>query len=191
VKLIERYPVRICFRTRTLEWGHRDITSATNRLTHRESRENGFKSRRRQFLPRKSTCTYHYTEEWLTRKYYSAHGVLPKVLDGVSLPDLVIKVICPATETHIKKYTAQERKLVVETPEKYEKVVVPYIESFPPSRIEWYVSGETLAESRVYNILDGVKEAERVVHLDKDPETGFVLVPDLKWDQTSMKALVS
>jgi len=47
------------------------------------------------------------------------------------------------------------------------------------------------AESRVYNILDGVKEAERVVHLDKDPETGFVLVPDLKWDQTSMKALVS
>jgi m7GpppX diphosphatase len=116
---------------------------------------------------------------------------LPKVLDGVSLPDLVIKVICPATETHIKKYTAQERKLVVETPEKYEKVVVPYIESFPPSRIEWYVSGETLAESRVYNILDGVKEAERVVHLDKDPETGFVLVPDLKWDQTSMKALVS
>jgi m7GpppX diphosphatase len=64
---------------------------------------------------------------------------LPKVLDGVSLPDLVIKVICPATETHIKKYTAQERKLVVETPEKYEKVVVPYIESFPPSRIEWYV----------------------------------------------------
>lgn len=38
--------------------------------------------------------------------------------------------------------------------------------------------------------MDGVKEAERVVHLDKDPETGFVLVPDLKWDQTSMKALV-
>jgi m7GpppX diphosphatase len=47
-----------------------------------------------------------------------------------------------------------------------------------------------IADDRVYNILDGVKEAERVVHLDKDPETGFVLVPDLKWDQTSMKALV-
>lgn len=44
---------------------------------------------------------------------------------------------------------------------------------------------------RVYNILDGLKEVERVVHVDKDPETGFVLVPDLKWDQTSMKALVS
>jgi hypothetical protein len=49
----------------------------------------------------------------------------------------------------------------------------------------------TRTDGRVYNILDGVKEAERVVHLDKDPETGFVLVPDLKWDQTSMKALVS
>ena len=43
---------------------------------------------------------------------------------------------------------------------------------------------------RVYNILDGLKEVERVVHVDNDPETGFVLVPDLKWDQTSMKALV-
>jgi hypothetical protein len=50
---------------------------------------------------------------------------------------------------------------------------------------------KTWTNDRVYNILDGVKEAERVVHLDKDPETGFVLVPDLKWDQTSMKALVS
>lgn len=52
---------------------------------------------------------------------------------------MVIKVIHPATEVHIKKYTAQERKMVVETPEKYEKVVLPYIKSFPPSRIEWYV----------------------------------------------------
>ena len=79
---------------------------------------------------------------------------------------------------------------MIETPDKYQKVVVPYIESFPPSRIEWYVGCDERADDRVYNILDGIKETERVVHLDKDPETGFVLVPDLKWDQTSMKALV-
>lgn len=30
--------------------------------------------------------------------------------------------------------------MVVETPEKYEKVVLPYIQSFPPSRVEWYVT---------------------------------------------------
>jgi m7GpppX diphosphatase len=46
-------------------------------------------------------------------------------------------VICPATETHIKKYTAQEMAMVSETAEMYERVVVPYIHSFPPSRVEW------------------------------------------------------
>ena len=73
----------------------------------------------------------------LFQQYFSAHGYFPPSLDGLDLPDVVIKVIYPATETHIKKYTAQERKMVVETPEKYEKVVLPYIQSFPPSRIEW------------------------------------------------------
>jgi m7GpppX diphosphatase len=45
--------------------------------------------------------------------------------------------------------------------------------------------------SRVYNILAGEKEAERVLYRDEDPEQGFVLLPDLKWDQTSMNAMVS
>jgi m7GpppX diphosphatase len=92
------------------------------------------------FLENQPVSSWYSYDSKLTRQYYSAHGYLPKALDGVSLPDLVVKVICPATETHIKKYTAQERKMVVETPAKYEKVVVPYINSFPPSRIEWFVS---------------------------------------------------
>ena len=48
-----------------------------------------------------------------------------------------MKVIWPATEVHIRKYTAQARVMVQETPETYHKVVVPYIESFPPERLEW------------------------------------------------------
>ncbi|ORY22030.1 HIT-like domain-containing protein, partial [Naematelia encephala] len=89
-----------------------------------------------------------------------------------------LKAIWPATETHIKKHTAQPRVIVRETPEAYEKVVMPYLESFPPERLEW-----------VYNILEGKKEADRVLYKDDDEELGFVLIPDLKWDQTSMSAL--
>ena len=72
------------------------------------------------------------------KKYFSAHGFLDKSI--IELADLVVKVIWPATEVHIRKYTAQARVMVQETPEAYQKVVVPYIESFPPERLEWCVS---------------------------------------------------
>ncbi|ORX37150.1 HIT-like domain-containing protein [Kockovaella imperatae] len=110
------------------------------------------------------------------RPYFSAHALLARSTS--SLPDLQIKLIWPATEIHIAKYTLQERVMVSETAEKYAKVVVPYIESFPPDRIQW-----------VYNILEGKKEADRVLYRDDDPSRGFLILPDLKWDQTSMTAL--
>lgn len=47
-----------------------------------------------------------------------------------------------------------------------------------------------LTSNRVYNILAGEKEAERVLFREEDTEQGFVLLPDLKWDQTSMNAMV-
>ncbi|CAD6564522.1 MAG: hypothetical protein TREMPRED_005400 [Tremellales sp. Tagirdzhanova-0007] len=109
------------------------------------------------------------------KPYFSAHGYLTET---VKLPDLQIAIIWPATPIHIKKYTAQPKFMVRETPEIYEAVVRPYIDSFPPERLEW-----------VYNILDGVKEAERVLYSDEDEDKGFMIVPDLKWDQTSMSAL--
>lgn len=43
---------------------------------------------------------------------------------------------------------------------------------------------------RVYQILGGLKEAERVIFRDEDPENGFIILPDLKWDGTNMSALV-
>lgn len=98
----------------------------------------------------------------------------------------------------MKKYTAQPRKVLHETPETYKSVVEPYIESFPPERLEW-----------VRAILEGRKEAERVVYrspelplvgadgaTSTDAENGtkglentFVLVPDLKWDGTTTRQL--
>ena len=34
----------------------------------------------------------------------------------------------------------------------------------------------------VYNILEKKAEEERLVFEDPDPETGFVMLPDMKWD---------
>ncbi|WVQ65372.1 uncharacterized protein L199_003548 [Kwoniella botswanensis] len=107
--------------------------------------------------------------------YFSTHAWLRPTPDRA--PDLQIKIICPATETHIKKYSEQERYMVHETPQMYEKVVLDYINGFDESRLGW-----------VYAILDGKKEADRILYR-KEGEDGFVILPDLKWDQTSMNAL--
>ena len=40
----------------------------------------------------------------------------------------------------------------------------------PVSPVQW-----------ILNILSGVSEAERVLFRDPDPNTGFVLLPDMKW----------
>lgn len=34
-------------------------------------------------------------------------------------------------------------------------------------------------DDRVYNILEGKAEAENVIYRDEDPESGFVVTPDL------------
>lgn len=98
-----------------------------------------------------------------------------------SLPDFPsgkLNIIYPASETHIKKYGEQNYHYVLETPETYEKCVKPYIDSMKGDRIKW-----------VYNILFEGKEAETFVYHDKDPQSGFVLLPDMKWDKINMDSL--
>lgn len=86
-------------------------------------------------------------------------------------PDTRIKTIYPATDVHIAKYEAQSRVMLVETPELYESITLPYIKSIPEKRTAW-----------VHNILNGSAEADRVIFHDHDPENGFVILPDMKWD---------
>ncbi|GAA5833787.1 hypothetical protein JCM5353_003316 [Sporobolomyces roseus] len=97
---------------------------------------------------------------------------------GRSNADVQLTAICPATEKHILKYSVQESRLLRETPELYESVVKPYIDSIPPATIKW-----------VYQIIEGTAEAENVLYRDDHPQNGFVLTPDLKWDQKTMSAL--
>nr|XP_006013954.1 PREDICTED: m7GpppX diphosphatase-like [Latimeria chalumnae] len=52
---------------------------------------------------------------------------------------------------------------------------------FPPS---WCFSLKW-----VYNILDKKAEADRIVYENPDPENGFILIPDFKWNQKQLDDL--
>ncbi|PLW18052.1 hypothetical protein PCANC_04720 [Puccinia coronata f. sp. avenae] len=93
-------------------------------------------------------------------------------------PDLKISMIFPATEVHIRKYTKQVNKIIRESPELYQQVVLPYIKRIPPTRLSW-----------LYNILDHVTESDKVVYEDPSESDGFMIIPDLKWDQTTISSL--
>ncbi|EGN92531.1 hypothetical protein SERLA73DRAFT_79467 [Serpula lacrymans var. lacrymans S7.3] len=94
------------------------------------------------------------------------------------IPDVKISVIFPATEVHIRKYTKQEILMVHETPEIYDRIVKPYILSFPPSRTLW-----------VDDLLSGKSEADRILYKDEASDYGYIILPDMKWDMTTVSAL--
>ncbi|MED6264379.1 hypothetical protein CHARACLAT_014335 [Characodon lateralis] len=93
------------------------------------------------------------------------------------LNEIKTTVVCPATEKHVKKYKRQESFLVEETGEDYRSITLPYIQE------------QSLSLQWVYNILEKKAEADKIVHDDADPEVGFVLLPDLKWDQKQVDDL--
>ncbi|BFZ56640.1 hypothetical protein PYCC9005_003687 [Savitreella phatthalungensis] len=98
--------------------------------------------------------------------------------DLESAPAVKYIVIWPANETHLQKYLPQKKRMVRETAKMYEEVTKPYIATKLGARIAW-----------VYNILDHKKEADRIVYEDPDPVNGFILLPDLKWDCTTVSSL--
>lgn len=93
-------------------------------------------------------------------------------------PFCKLTVIHPATAKHIAKYTRQERLLVQETPALYQSVVEPYISANPASRLQW-----------VQNILEERSEMDSLVYADRDPATGFYLLPDSKWDRRNLAGI--
>ncbi|PSK39093.1 hypothetical protein C7M61_002406 [Candidozyma pseudohaemuli] len=108
--------------------------------------------------------------------YFWSLATLSQNIDQT--PAAKVNLIYPATETHIKKYSLQKLHVVRETPEIFKEVVAPFIETQKGDRIQW-----------VHNILFHGKESESVLYHDKDPQNGFVLLPDMKWDRISMDAL--
>ncbi|SPP83154.1 m7GpppX diphosphatase [Drosophila guanche] len=100
-----------------------------------------------------------------------------QVVPSLDLCAVKSTVIYPATDKHVEKYSICQKYLIRETPDLYESTTLPYINESQFS-LEW-----------VYNILEHKKETERIVFEDKDPETGFILLPDLKWDGRNVENL--
>lgn len=112
-------------------------------------------------------------EETFHNDIYTSYG---GKLDSAG-NDLTATVIWPASSKHIEKYLPKTLFMVSETPELYKEVTEPYIVSQQLS-LQW-----------VYNILDHKKETERILYEDPDPEIGFILLPDMKWDTKQMENL--
>lgn len=90
---------------------------------------------------------------------------------------LKVTIIYPATEKHIVKFSAQPKYLVEETAQDYQTVTLPHLEQEQLS-LEW-----------LYNVLEHRKEKDRIVFEDPSDETGFILLPDLKWDGKTLEQL--
>jgi len=96
--------------------------------------------------------------------------------------DLKVNVIYPCTEKHVKKYTPQRSRFVVETKDIYASYVRPYMkEQREAGRLSW-----------VFNIVEGRTEQENVLYRSPSgtPEDQrFLLLPDLNWDRTTIGSL--
>ncbi|KAK6173523.1 hypothetical protein SNE40_016956 [Patella caerulea] len=111
--------------------------------------------------------------ETLKNDIYSTY----EAVSPPSFPGYKTTMIYPATEKHIAKYSEQDVFVVHETKELYSMVTKPSLEQSSFS-LQW-----------VYNILEKKTESERIIHEDVDPETGFILLPDMKWDRKDVNSL--
>lgn len=114
------------------------------------------------------------------REQQFQNDVYSKYSAAVAEEDSLINVdlTFPATSKHISKARTQQFIMLRETPEDYAAVTLPFVTAIPTGRLSW-----------VHNILNRKAEAERLLFEDPDPALGFVLHPDLKWDQQQTTSL--
>ncbi|KAM0712661.1 hypothetical protein Q7P35_000108 [Cladosporium inversicolor] len=113
--------------------------------------------------------------------WYMANSLPDGTLDQPTPPDLKINLIYPCKDSHIRKYSFQQSRVVLETPEIYTKYIRPYMQQYrEEGKLNW-----------VFNILEGRKEQENVLYRSKEAETkdDFLLLPDLNWDRTTIGGL--
>ncbi|CAJ0961057.1 unnamed protein product, partial [Mesorhabditis belari] len=87
------------------------------------------------------------------------------------------QLIFPANEKLKAKYRSEEKFVIHETPEDYRTITLGYIEKYQLN-LNW-----------VYNVLNKEAEAERIIYEDPNPENGFILSPDIKWDGKTVETL--
>ncbi|XP_068180975.1 m7GpppX diphosphatase-like isoform X2 [Antennarius striatus] len=94
------------------------------------------------------------------------------------LSDIKTTVMWPASKKNVNKFQHQDSFLVEETKEDYFNITLPYILKKRVSNVQW-----------VCNILDKKAEVDRIIYEDPDPKLGFVLLPDMKWNQKNVDDL--
>ncbi|KAI6247787.1 m7GpppX diphosphatase [Erysiphe necator] len=120
--------------------------------------------------------------------WYVANTSLPTSLDSANIAtpqytyDLKINLLYPCTEQHIKKYTQQVPRMVIETPEIYREHVLPYITRQRESdSLVW-----------IWNIIEGKTEVNDVIYrspIDHEAHQSFLILPDLNWDRSTRENL--
>jgi m7GpppX diphosphatase len=117
--------------------------------------------------------------------YLASSGVPHEQLSVESaneFADLKINLIYPCTETHLKKYSKQGVRMVVETPQIYKEKIRPFmLKKREGTRLSW-----------VWNIIEGKTEVEDVIYrtpFGEDVDEGYILIPDLNWDRKTLESL--
>lgn len=102
--------------------------------------------------------------------------------DHHEFADLKANLIWPCTDKHVKKYSKQGLRFVTETPDIYRDHVRPFVRAQREAgRLNW-----------AFNIIEGRSEADDVIYrtpYGRDPDEGFLLLPDLNWDRRTVEAL--
>ncbi|CAB3396764.1 unnamed protein product [Caenorhabditis bovis] len=90
---------------------------------------------------------------------------------------LKCQLIYPATDRLISKYRQEEKYIIHETPENYQKITKAYIEKYQLN-LNW-----------VYNCLEKKSEVDKIIYEDDDKTNGFILLQDIKWDGKTIENL--
>ncbi|TIA68863.1 hypothetical protein E3P91_03880 [Wallemia ichthyophaga] len=85
-----------------------------------------------------------------------------------------VTIIYPATQKHVDKYSKANISLFRETPQKYNDIVKPYIDSLPEKETKW-----------IQALVSG--EAENETYYYRGQE--FVIAADYKWDKKDFNTL--
>ncbi|KAM3728097.1 m7GpppX diphosphatase [Dirofilaria immitis] len=109
----------------------------------------------------------------LTNDVYSSYVLIPPE----KFAGIKTTLINPCTEKHISKYRDQKRYVIHETSTDYKSITLPYLEEHQFT-LKW-----------IFNLLEHKVEVDRIIFDDTDPQNGFILAPDLKWDGENLANL--
>ncbi|VEL31184.1 unnamed protein product, partial [Protopolystoma xenopodis] len=96
-------------------------------------------------------------------------------LENVNSVDMT--VIYPAQSHHFSRFSSSYRIIHDETPKEYHSLVIPFLGQRPKD-LAW-----------VDNILLGKAETDRIIFSDQDPNIGFTLVLDFRWDGRFLQSM--